>query len=169
MKKILLSLIVLISTTSCFKSDKSIAFEKIIFHTSMCFGTCPTYHLEVDEAKNMKLYSETVFSDKKGAFNYDLDQEKMGYFVGKVSDTTFIKLKNELNTIGLDSLNFDGSNCCDGSLKTIIIYYNGKRKYLKAMFPPEKADKLIYILKDICETPNLKRTNLKFDIEDKEK
>jgi hypothetical protein len=152
---------VITTILGCGHTDKKIKLDKIIFHTSRCFGFCPTYHLQVDDKKEVKLYSEQVYKNR----SIETDKTKTGYFVGVLSDTTFNKLTNELSVIGLDTLEFDGSSCCDGSEITIIVYYNGKRKFLKAMFPPDKADKLIGILYDICETSNLTRVTQKFDIE----
>lgn len=142
---------------------QTIKLEKIIFHTSMCFGNCPVYHLEVDNNKNIKL--SNVVNIKKAT---DFKVIEVNNFIGKADDSTFNKLINELNTIGLDSLQFGKAMCCDGSIKTIIVYYNGKRKFMKSMFPPENADKLIDILYDICRTKSLKRTDEEFEVEDEE-
>lgn len=146
------------------QKEKTHSFEKIIFHTTGCFGTCPTYHLQLDSNKKIKLFAERVYKNDKD-FSFDLDTAKTGYFNGVASDSTFTLLDNELKSIGLDTLEFDGASCCDGSLITIIVYYDGKRKYLKSMFPPDKASKLIGILYDICEKSTLTRTTQKFEIE----
>jgi len=82
-----------------------------------------------------------------------------------INHTTFAILDKELRTIGLDRLEFDGTSCCDGSLITIIVYYEGKRKFLQSMFLQDKANKLIAILYDICEKSTLIRTTQIFDIE----
>jgi hypothetical protein len=165
MIRIILTAFVISTFFGCAQSDKKVNLEKIIFHTSMCFGTCPTYHLQVDNNKNVKLYAEQVYKNPRDISSYENDTEKMGYFVGKISDTTFNKLTNELSEIGLDTLKFDDVNCCDGSLITIIVYYNGKRKFLKSMFPPEKSNTLISTLYDICKPSNLTKTTGKFIIE----
>lgn len=165
LKALILVFVVLI-LLGCRQSEKQLKLEKIIFHTSMCFGTCPTYHLQVDNNKKVKLYAEKVYKKPIDFGSYDTDTTKSGYFIGEVSDTNFDKLTNQLNVIGLDTLKFDGQDCCDGSLITIIVYYNGKRKYLKSMFPPDKANELISTLFEICETSVLTRTTSKFNIED---
>lgn len=89
----------------------------------------------------------------------------MGYFIGVVSDTSYNRLTNNLQNVGLKTLEFDGANCCNASIKTIIIYYNNERKYLQSMFPPEKANELISTLNEICETSKLEMTAEKFEIE----
>ena len=164
MRKLILIIIFVLTQFGCGKKTSEIKFEKIIYHSSGCFGTCPTYHLEVLNDKNIKLYAETVYSGSHFTERKE-DIEKMGYFVGKLDDTTYAKLVKEIKTIDIENLTFDGGNCCDASLKTIIIYYNGKRKYLESMFPPKNAENLISILSEICRSNNLKRRSEKFNIE----
>jgi hypothetical protein len=93
------------------------------------------------------------------------DSSKMGYFTGRVADTTFNKLKLAITTLGIDTVKFRPITCCDGALKTIIVYYDGKRKFLRSMFPPKTANNLIGLLQGICEQDNLQRTSSKFNIE----
>jgi len=147
------------------QSDNPIKLEKIIFHTSMCLGNCPIYHLEVDQNKTFKLYAEKVYKDPTNFKSQEMDSSKVGYFVGKLDAETYTKLITELNSVGLDSLKFDGPNCCDAQIKTLIVYYNGKRKYLKSMFPPQKASNLISILYEICKSGKGQRTSKQFTIE----
>ena len=137
--------------------------EKIIFHTSVCFGNCPIYHLQVNKDKSLLLYKELSSSDCHPASAKD--SLKSGYYTGVASDSSFNKLTKELQALGLDTLNFNGATCCDGSLKTIIVYYNGKRKLLKSMFPPQSANKLIGTLYEICETSTLQKSAKKFEVE----
>jgi hypothetical protein len=146
-----------------FARDKSIKLEKIIFHTSSCFGTCPTYHLQIDSIKQAMLYAEEVFPDN---YEFKRDSSKMGYFTGTIADTTYNKLISLLETCNLSTLEFDGAQCCDGSVITIIVYYNGQRKYLQSMFPPAIADSLISYLYAICARTALQKTKDKFIIEE---
>jgi hypothetical protein len=69
-----------------------------------------------------------------------------------------------LQICDIDKLKFDGPDCCDLPIRTIIVYYNGKRKYLRAMFPPERAENLINYLYNICEYSKLQVSNI-FNIE----
>ncbi|MDQ3110041.1 MAG: DUF6438 domain-containing protein [Bacteroidota bacterium] len=141
-------------------------FEKIIFHTSMCFGTCPVYHMEVDGNKNVKLHAETIFARGVGI---QRDSSKIGYFKGTANDTAFDDLTHEIQTLGIDTLNFGNARCCDGSLITIIVYHDGKRKFMQSMFPPARTRNLISALYAICEKSKLEKTEEKFIIEDSEK
>jgi len=147
-----------------YKKDVS-SFDKIIFHTTGCYGKCPTYHLEVDSEKNLRLYIETLYKNEE-LLNFEADTARIGYYIGKADNKSFAFLNNELKTIGLDSLEFNSSIGIDGSMKTIIVYYDGKRKVLKSQIPPKAADKLIKLLYSLCETNSLTKTTKAFEIED---
>jgi hypothetical protein len=151
-------LIILLSSffLSC---NKKPSFDKIIFHTTGCFGSCPTYHLELDSDKKVKLFAEHVF--KGEPFNV----ADTGHFIGNADEHTFKLLSGIIDTVGVETLKFDGSTGGDGSLYTIIIYRNGKRRYLQSMFPPAKAASLIFALYDICENSKLARSAKPFFIE----
>jgi hypothetical protein len=150
-------------TRQAFAVDTSIKFDKIIFHTTECFGTCPVYHLEVDKSKNVKLNSQIVYNPITG---FQSDTASQGYFMGRLSDTTFEKLIKALGTCNLRTLKMKNALCCDGSIKTIIVYFNGQRKYFKTMFPPMIANEVVKTLFDICEKGGLKKTADKFKIEE---
>jgi len=161
----LLSYITIAGEITTRQNKQQVSFEKIIFHTTACNGACAVYHLQVEADKTLKLFAESVYKTEKG-FPSGQDTTKTGYFTGAVNDTSFVLLNKELDSIGLDSLEFNDAQCCDGSIITIIVYYNGKRKFLRSMFPPAKARKLIAILYDISCKSNLTRTANKFDIEE---
>ncbi|MEO6521215.1 MAG: DUF6438 domain-containing protein [Mucilaginibacter sp.] len=146
----------------CKQKSAKAPFAKIIYHTSECYGWCPVYHLEVDSNKILKLYSEMAH---RNAIDNSGDSTKIGYFTGKIADTTFTKLQNAVTTLGIDTVKFRNITCCDGALKTIIIYHDGKRKFLRSMFPPKAANNLISLLQGICEQNNLQRASSKFNIE----
>jgi len=160
MKKILLLSLVVCMVLSC-KSTHDFKFEKLTYHTSACFGRCPTYHMEISADKKIRLHSETAFHKRDAS----PDASAVGYFTGTVNDTTFNKLLLQLRTVGLDTVKFGGPDCCDGPVKTIIIYYNGKRKYLHAMFPPDHALPLIATLNGIYSTSKFVKSAQPFEIE----
>lgn len=159
----LICLAMLISVICSCKSNKP-GFEKIIYYTSPCFGTCPVYHLEVKNNKEVRVFAETVYKHPENML-YQEDFEKEGYFVGKASDVAFKKLDSIVQHIGLDTLTFKDINCCDGIVYTIIVYYNGERKVFKSMFPPEEASDLIAVLNDICRNSAVKRSSKDFVLE----
>jgi hypothetical protein len=141
--------------------DTAFTFEKIIFHTTGCEGNCPTYHLSVNKDKTIELHSEIVYK----ASGFNLDKAKIGYFKGSVSDTSFAKLLCELKNIGLDTLNFGDTKGYDAPIKTIIVYYNDKRKFFKAMFHSKNSNRLVETLYEICTSSDTKKVNKKFVIE----
>ena len=143
---------------------KRAPFSKIIFHTSSCFGCCSVYHLEVDSDKTFKLYAEKVYK-KDAMLMSDTDSSLAGYYKGIVNDTTFNELTKQIQTIGIDTLDFGNSLCCDGSTITLIIYHDGKRKFLQSMTVPEPACKVTSPLFEICEKGKMEKTNKKFTIE----
>jgi hypothetical protein len=157
--KILLVALLLSSLLGC--KNKEIRFEKIIFQTSACLGNCPIRYLEVDSNRRVKLSIRTMNILKPSK---ETDSAKNQYFTGTLNETLFKKLKNELNYVDLDNLDFGHADCCDASFISITVYYNEKHKYFGSMFPPEKAHDLISILYDICGT-KLNRTDKAFVIE----
>lgn len=162
--------IVFASILGC-SSPEKITLEKIVFHSSRCFGSCPAYHAQIDHDKTILLYSEYVSSKSGSAIKLnDPDTTKVGYFTGKVNEADYSDLERELQNIGINDLQFDENlTCCDASLITIIVYYNnGKRKVLKSMFPPQEANRLIFLLYGIIESAELHRADQKFDIEGEE-
>ena len=131
-------------------------FEKITFQTSYCFGTCPVYHLELNADKTFKLHVETVFLENSQT--RELDSSKMGYFTGKIDQKMYNKFIAAFQQSDMCNLTFDGVKCCDGSLITMIVNYDGIQKELVSMFPPQSAQALIQVLYEICRTSSGKQT-----------
>lgn len=149
---------------SCASKKNSINFEKITFHSSRCFGNCPILNLQVNKDKTLRLSKQEIFIRQKMSNKEGFEAEKdFEYFTGKISDTLYGELLTEI--IRTDTISFKGQNCCDAPFKTITIYYNGKRKQIETMFPPQKGEKLISILYEITKSENLLRTTEKFEIE----
>lgn len=151
----------LIFTKQQYATDTSINFEKIIFHTTSCYGNCPIYHLQIDRSQSVLLHAAV---DYTSIFRRDSTAE--GYFKGKLSNLSFDKLLSALATCNLQTLKMNEVLCCDGVVYTIIVYYNGQRKYYKTMTPPQIVNELIKTLNAICREKNLLRINDKFKLED---
>jgi len=151
-KSLLITLFVLLAHLS-----QSQIFEKITFQTSYCFGTCPVYYLELKTDKTFKLYAEKVYLANSNT--RELDSSKMGYFTGKLSRKMYKKFINGFRKSDVGNLTFDGVKCCDGSLITLKVYYDGIQKELISMFPPKQADALLDVLYEICRTSPMKRVN----------
>jgi hypothetical protein len=127
--------------------------SKIVYHLSRCNGTCPSIDLEIDS--NKAVYVNREFYKTKS----DIDSTTSGRFKGTLSQEQDIQLMEVLKKSNLDSLEFAPVGITDVSETTIIVYYNGKRKYLKSARPPAAANDLITLLKSIGGDKGLQRTN----------
>lgn len=157
----ILILPLLVCLIACRPAREQFAFEKITYHSGPCFGVCPSYHLEILNDKTVLLKGDSLYN-RRGT-NYDYG--RVGYFRGKVSDSSYQKLILELRAIGLDTVQFKGPDCCDAPMKTMIVYYNGKRKYLRTMFPPDHARELLSALTEIYSKTAFEPTPQRFEIE----
>lgn len=144
-----------------FNVDKSIVFEKIIYHTTSCFGSCPTIDLEIKNDKSVYLNGQ-FYKDNSIS---EMDSIKSGQFFGELNDTLYNELINILQTSNLRTLTFPDTNGYDAPVTTLIIYYNGQRKYLKSMFPPTIAKKLIVFLYLVNTKADLTRIDKERTIE----
>jgi len=138
-----------------YNKDKTIIFEKIIYHTTFCFGSCPTIDLEIDNDKYIYLSGKFHEGDSE----YKIDSLKSGQFKGKLTERLYNELIAILQTTNLRTLEFPEKIGEDAPVTTLIIYFNGQRKYFKSMFPPTIADRLIKFLYVINQRTELTRTN----------
>jgi hypothetical protein len=138
-----------------FNKDKSFHLEKIIYHTTSCYGSCPVIDLEIQNNKN--LYLNGRFYRNKSM--YDIDSTKSGNFYGKLNDTVYLELIDILKTLDFKNFNFPERLGADAPIKTLIVYHNGRRKYFKSMFPPAILYRLLAFLQHIGEHTSLIRTN----------
>jgi hypothetical protein len=127
--------------------------SKVVYHLSRCNGACPSMDLEIDSNKNV--YVNREFYKTKSL----LDSANSGAFKGKLSPAQAAQLTEVLKKSNLDSLEFAPVGITDVSETTIIVYYNGKRKYLKSARPPQAANELITFLKSAGNDKGLQRTN----------
>lgn len=167
MNRIFPALILLIFTILSCKSEKP-KFEKIVFHSSICFGNCDAYHLEIKRDTAVRIYGETVY-EHTDKIDYLDDVERQGYFTGKAKSSDFKKLDSIIQNIGIDTLKFADANGSDASVYTIIVYYNNKKVLLKSMNPPEQAYDLIRVLSSICRNSDVRRTYEVFELEEQKK
>jgi len=143
-------------------TDKTFKFEKLVFHTSACFGSCPEINFMIDSLRNIKI-NANYFIDSYGS---KIDKEKSGNFIGKLDKKTFNELTDLLIKAKISTINItDDSLCCDGTIKTIIVYHNGKRNYIETMFAPRILGELILYLYDLPNKIKLTRTEDKFEFE----
>jgi hypothetical protein len=127
-------------------------YSKIVYHLSRCNGTCPSIDLEIDS--NKAIYVNREFYKTKS----EIDSANSGRFKGKLTPEQDKMLLEVLKKSNLDSLQFAPVGIADVPETTIIVYYNGKRKYLKSERPPVNANELITVLKAIGNDKGLERT-----------
>ena len=144
-----------------FLRDATIQFEKIIYHTTTCFGSCPEIDLEIDS--NKKIYLSVWYMDGSPT---QTSKERSGEFEGVLSDSLYNELILLLQTCNLKTLYFPDRTGSDAPVTTLIIYFDGKRKYLKSMFPPDIAGGLIGYLYTIPDRQKLERANAKKTLEE---
>ena len=143
--------------------DSLFNFSKLIFHTSTCFGSCPIIHMEISSDKSIK-YSGNYFKDED--FN-EIDSARSGNFKGQLADEIYDELYDLIIQSKITELE-SGQNqilCCDGAIKTIILYHNGLRKYYQFMFEPKKISELISFLYTMDQKVDLTEVDEKFSFE----
>jgi hypothetical protein len=74
-----IALITILIFQGCITSKNAIQFDKIIYHSTTCYGGCPAYHLLLNNNKSIWLDAEYVYKDKYGDVASDLDSTKMGF------------------------------------------------------------------------------------------
>ena len=139
--------------------DKLI-FEKIIYHSSHCYGTCPGIDLQIDSNRIITLKRDVWKA--KGVTNIP----ESGSFKGRLDPKAYFNLIAILISSDYVNLKFPPVDCCDGVITTIVVYANGKRTILKSMTPPEKARKLISFLHDLGMQSGIPPTTEEIKIDD---
>jgi len=134
------------------KTANGLKLSKLVYHLSRCNGSCPSIDLEIDS--NKTIYVNREFYKTKS----ELDSANSGRFKGSLTQEQNTKLVEVLKKSNLDSLEFVPVGIADVPETTIIVYYNGKRKYLKSARPPAVANDLITLLKAIGNDKALERT-----------
>jgi len=160
MKNIPLIIIIALILQGCVSTKiNSMQFEKIIYHSSMCFGSCPMLDIEINKNKEVKLKRQ-LFKIKA-----EVDSLNSGNFKGKLSNKQMNKMLQVLEASNYENLKFPNVDCCDGVVTTFIIYANGKKTFLKSMMPPIEAEQFINYFKNLALEIQLPKTNEEFEIE----
>ena len=146
-----------------YAQDSSFTFNKLIFHTTSCYGSCPVIDLEISSDKSIR-FSGNYFKD--GDFN-ELDSARSGNFTGQLSDQLYTELMDLIISSKITEVDFNQNQilCCDAPIKTLILYHNDTRKYYKAMFEPKVLKALISFLYSINQNLDLTQVDEKFTFE----
>jgi hypothetical protein len=136
-----------------FLRDRTIHFEKIVYHTTTCFGSCPEIDLEIDSNKRIYIHASYLMDSSS-----QINEKRSGRFEGELRDSLYNELILSIQTCNLKTLEFSMVDEYDAPVRTIIIYFNGQRKYFKSNFPPNIANDLIDYLSGIRDRAKLDRT-----------
>ena len=155
MKRTVVLCLLSIACFSCqLHTRDKLHFEKIVFHSSP-FSAGPFIDLEIDSDR-------TVIAKR----SFDVmpntpDSLQTGNFKGRLSEKDYRQLIDMLQSVDINTLEFPKVFCCDNVITTIIVYYNHKRKYLRSMEHPRKADELIsWLMKIEKDYPLIKTTHV---------
>lgn len=130
-------------------TDRTISFEKLVYH-SFYGGNAPHVSLQVDSARNLYVHFRNEYdkSMRKGTYSALLDHN------------TYNQLIYQLQNAQLRALRFGNFKGADSAITTLIVYFNGKRKYLKSIAPPRVTrDLLSFIGWQLASYPGLKPTS----------
>lgn len=146
-----------------FVQDSSFTLDKLIFHTSACFGSCPVINLEISSDKSIR-FTGNYFKDEN--FN-EIDSARYGNFSGQLSDQLYNELIDLIITSKITEMDNKQNQvlCCDAAVKTLILYHNDTRKYYKAMFEPNVLRDLISFLYSINQNLDLTQVEDNFYFE----
>lgn len=166
MKKALFLFVVLQLIIGCATKKVEDRFEKIIFHTTKCFGTCPEYHLELNNNKEIKLYIEKAYQKR------ELDTSRIGYYKGKLDKVTYVEFLELLEKMDLDKSGIIEPErepntvvLRETSQLFLILYNDKKRKPIIYIYPAGHWQKIMAFLYKIAEDDSLIKTNEKLYIE----
>lgn len=137
-------------------NSQNLHFDKLFFHSSECFGSCPLIDFAIDSTGSVKY--------KFGG--WAADSIKRGHFIGKMSDSVYSEFKNILRNCQLETLRWNSIECCDGVVATLIIYFNNERKYIKSMRPSILTSDLLSFLYTLDSKMEFHRTDQKFYMEE---
>lgn len=164
MKNTLL-IVILFSILGCTQENPK--FDKIIYKTTSCFGTCPTYYLEINSDKTFQLFAEEVFKDDFSIYGYELDSAKMGYFKGKLDDATFQNLNKKIQKISDPNYKYYNEGSITDTPKiTLVIQRGGDKTFYQTDFPTDNfQNHVINFLNKICAGKAEKGEKFKTDYE----
>lgn len=161
----LIHFLLLLSITLSYnaKASNKMDFFKVIFHSTRCNGACPSIALEIDSSGNVYV-NRTYYKTKS-----EVDLPYSGKFKGRLAADKYQQLLEALKACDFDTLSSREIKYMDISVKMLIVYYNGKRKYLKWTGNPILGtENLINILLYWAHNKELDRTNEKRQLEYKD-
>jgi hypothetical protein len=129
----------------------TIWFEKIIFNSTTCYGSCPDMTLLVNNNGQVQ-FTGRKYAVKQGSFN------------SSISPALLNGLIEILKVCELDKIESNKQTNIDAPTYTLEIHYNGKIKYLKSCMLPFVTDNLLQYLLALPAKLKLEETNNNIDI-----
>jgi len=121
----------------------TINFQKILFSSTTCYGTCPAMSFQIDNKKLMK------FSGDKYAV-------KQGSYAAILPDQLYGELLKIIAISDLDKLEDLGNFNVDAATYKLEVHYNNKVKFIKTAFVPYVTNKLLNFLLEVPQKVELK-------------
>lgn len=135
-------------TAQPFIIDQSIRFEKLIYHMR---GSWFAHNVDLEINQN-KSFHLSYMSDRHRP------ARKQSHYNGMLSDSLYKDLIWCLQTCNLRQIRFDQMDIKDTDEVSLIVYFNGIRRYLRSNDPPHMAHRLFHLLESIYDYAELKPT-----------
>ncbi len=158
MKNVFLILTLSLLLINC--NNEKINFDRLIYRTTGCFGTCPSYYIEINSDKTFKLFAETVYKANTSIFDFEYDSAKIGYFRGILSEENFKKLNSKIEVVNAKGYKYDRNEMITDTPEISLIIQRGGDKTCFQTFYPTKNFKnnVVIFLNDICENSKMVKT-----------
>lgn len=141
-------------------SMQTLSYEKIIYRSGRCNGTCPKIDMVID--KDGKIWVQREFYISKS----EVDFSKSGRFEGVLNRNEMNDLKKLLKESSYSNINMPDINIVDLSMLTLIIYDNKKRNWFRFIKPPEEMKALVSFLHRLVEEKKLEKTAKQQELEE---
>jgi hypothetical protein len=115
--------------------DKTLSFKKLVYHATQAWNG-PSVDMEIDSNKTLYMH----YVNNSEGYDHGLAS---GNYSAVLDDASYKELIYNLQTCNLRKMKFRDIEGADSPVITLIVYFNGKRKYLKSMFPPRIASDLL--------------------------
>jgi len=146
------------STALTNNTAKQLQFNRLVYHTSFCFGSCPKIDMLIDSAGNISLRRETISVKSMG-------KPGLNMYKGQLTNTQYDSVINLLAQVNYKSLVWDDVTCCDGVITTLIVYAGSDKKYLKSMLPSQESQPLLNYLHTLGLKTDLPKTGDEIELE----
>ncbi|MBW4891374.1 hypothetical protein KXQ82_16720 [Mucilaginibacter sp. HMF5004] len=145
----------------------TIKFEKILFHSTTCYGPCIPMSIRIDNDKTMKYIRER--DPRQHNIPNMSENEKLnaleGSFTGMLSPKLYNSLISILKMSELDKLRANTDRNIDLPTYTLEIWYNHKVWAINSMTMPLAIGPLFNYLMDLPQKIKLERAATDFDVQ----